>query len=323
MSFQDAHNSSSGTAGGHRLARLTRVPSIADLDNLLSECRKSPNGFVEIPWQLPHSVQLFTLSVSLAQDPSCPTWILQIGEGDDTAVAWSHESADTTLIQTLILAESDPARISSSVMSMETGAYAAQPQYVPSAQGAQTSVQPRKDIVLPPPVELDRVAIDAVKNQMCDLETHFFSHGSFLFLLVREFARFRATRSMFSVVVFDMLAKSPATGVGKLSGAARRTACERISASLGELDIAGHYGSSLYALLLPNRSVQDAQKLASDLHRSVLSSPLSSDAQEVALFFGVASLPEITDHPGVLLAAADQAMQRARDQGTPVLVYGA
>ncbi len=298
--------------------KLSRVPSAADLDNLLGECRRSQNGYVELPWQLSHSVQLFTLSVSLAQDPSCPTWILQIGEGDETAVAWSHESADTALIQTLILAESDPARISSSVMSMDTGAYAAQPQYVPG----QGTPSPRRDLVLPPPVEFDRIAIDAVKMQLCDAETQFFLQGSFLFLLVREFARYRANHFPFSIVLFDMLAKSPTTGVGQLAGPARRMAAERIFASLGELDVAGHYGGNSYALLLPNRSLPESEKFCLDLHRSVLSSPLSQEQQEVALFFGVANLPEIADHPGVVLAASAQALARAREQGKPVVVYG-
>lgn len=298
--------------------KLSRVPLAADLDNLLAECRRSPNGYVELPWQLSHSVQLFTLSVSLAQDPSCPTWILQIGEGDETAVAWSHESSDTGLIQTLILAESDPARISSSVMSMDTGAYAAQPQYAPGGIAA----APRREVVLPPPVELDRALIDAVKKQLCDTETQFYSQSSFLFFLVREFARYRANRSTFSVVIFDMLSKSAALGIGPLSGVARREAAERLSASLGELDIVGHYGSNSYALLLPNRGLSEAERFCFDLHQKVLSSALSQDQQEVAIFFGVASLPEITDHPGILLAASYQAVARAKEQGKPVIVYG-
>lgn len=321
MPFSNSPNSQSLSSGGNRQPKLSRVPTVADLDQLLNLGRKNPNGYFEIPWQLPHSLQLFTLSVSLAQDPSCPTWILQLGEGDETAVAWSHETLDTSLIQTLIQAESDPARISSSVMAMETGAYSVQPQYSPDVQQKAVPAQ-RADLVLPPPVELDRAAIDAIKSHMCDLETKLFSHGSFLFFLVREFARYRATRSTFSVVIFDMLAKSPAMGVGPLTGAGRRTAAERISSCLSDIDVAALYGASSYALILPNRSAQDAQTFVSDLHRKVLSSPLSSDVQEVALFFGVASLPEMTDHPGILLAAANQAMLHAREQGTPVFVFG-
>lgn len=184
--------------------------------------------------------------------------------------------------------------------------------------------QPRQ---LPAPVELDRVAVDAVFKSLSNPETGLLNHASFLFFLVREFSRFQLSAQPFSLIIADFCVLFPGqTGqpiYRPLPPRAVRQAAQRIFGLTRQLDLVAHYEQTEYAILLPNTTLAQAQEFGGLLINALTSQPLLPDMEpnSVAVYLGLSGFPSDTTHPGILLSAARQAKNAARQFGTPMMFF--
>ena len=86
-----------------------------------------------------------------------------------------------------------------------------------------------------------------------------------------------------------------------------------------EIDLVARIGGEEMALLLPQTDLKGAAKLAERVRRSLAAMriPLLAANGEVRVTasFGVAAVPESADDPQALIAAADEALYRAKRAG--------
>jgi diguanylate cyclase (GGDEF)-like protein len=85
-------------------------------------------------------------------------------------------------------------------------------------------------------------------------------------------------------------------------------------------DLVARFGGEEFAVLLPATSMADAQRIAERMRRAVIElqmpHPGSGVAPYVSASFGVAALvPRMQDQPAALVAAADAALYRAKEEG--------
>jgi len=186
---------------------------------------------------------------------------------------------------------------------------------------ARDARQPRRQ--LPPPVELDRAAVEAVWGGLTDASTGLLIKPAFLFFLVNEAQRHQRELHTFSVVRFDMRQRS-AEGEQSipLPDEAVREASRRIFGRMRPLALIGHYDAG-FAFLLPYASRQDTTEFVAEVYTSLTIKALMPNipAQDVLLSFGCASIPEDCNHPGVLLAAAEHALSVSKTNHRPMVNF--
>lgn len=176
---------------------------------------------------------------------------------------------------------------------------------------------------MPMPVELDRAAVDSVFRTFTDQETGFITQASFLFFLVNEYSRFQRGGKPFSVIRFELLLGVGEQSPAALTAPAMREAGKRIFAAMRSLDWVSHWSDSDYALLLPHTTRDEAKEVAGAVVASLTDGALLPDWQpdSLRIFMGLASMPEDCNHPGILLAAAQEAKTQARKKGVPLLLF--
>jgi len=171
---------------------------------------------------------------------------------------------------------------------------------------------------------LDRSAVDSVYASFTNTDTGFISHAAFLFFLVNEFGRFQREPKPLSVVRFALWLKSPdpAQPLQPLPLPAIKEAGRRIFSIMRSLDWVAHYESE-FAILMPYTNRQQASENAHKISHAINSVPLlpGLDPRQVACYFGVACMPDDCSHPGILLAAAEEAKRRGQDNQTAVVAF--
>jgi len=196
------------------------------------------------------------------------------------------------------------------------------PAIVPQSQALTNKAKP-----LPAPINLDRAAVDGVFKTLSNPETGLLNHGSMLFFLVREFSRFQVDDQPFSLIIMQMnVLISGSTGAfvqRPLPPRAVRGAAQKVIAIARQLDLVSHYEENDYAILLPATNRKQAGEFAQTVAKVLLSQPLTPDMDPKALVLrmGVASFPEDTSHPGILLAAAAEAKDAAVRDNKPIVLF--
>lgn len=196
------------------------------------------------------------------------------------------------------------------------------PAIVPQSQALTNKAKP-----LPAPINLDRAAVDGVFKTLSNPETGLLNHGSMLFFLVREFSRFQVDDEPFSLIIMQMnVLISGSTGAfvqRPLPPRAVRGAAQKVIAIARQLDLVSHYEENDYAILLPATNRKQAGEFAQTVAKVLLSQPLTPDMDPKALVLrmGVASFPEDTSHPGILLAAAAEAKDTAVKDNKPIVLF--
>ncbi len=97
---------------------------------------------------------------------------------------------------------------------------------------------------------------------------------------------------------------------------------KRIFSIMRPLDWVAHYEKE-YAILMPFTSRAEAGQLTQAIASAIASTSLvpGMEPKMIGISFGVASMPEDCSHPGILLAAAQDAKNRARKSGVPVVLF--
>ena len=91
-----------------RMQMLSSLPTVSDVNNLLSEARKGAGKMYHLPWVVEAKGLLYDLGCLITADIMDPQWTLSTGGltgGLSTAALWSHESPDIDLILNLCLME--------------------------------------------------------------------------------------------------------------------------------------------------------------------------------------------------------------------------
>lgn len=104
------HNSFKQGQSQQQGTRLAGLPNTDDLSQALSQASKSSKRPVLISWKSSKSSAVFWLSVTASGVGNDVEWLLQKGEENTQPKdVWTHKTADTKLIQSLIAAEDEMA----------------------------------------------------------------------------------------------------------------------------------------------------------------------------------------------------------------------
>lgn len=320
MPLQDSFKTS--TAGANiKLSKLTSVPSTQDLDFAMGQAGKHPRAIIELPWKAPSSTTTFVLKVSTAQgSEEGPSWTLHAGESVDAPVLWSHDSMDTFLIQSLITAECDPNR------TLQSYVDTSKPRAVEIPSEEEAPPEPivqtaRPD--LPAPVDLDRDILDSLQRQLRRQETGLFSEAYFYHLVIQEFNRFQQARIPFSLVIFELALRLNDGGLSMPPLRVLHETASRIQTAGRPLDNLCHYKDPKLALVFPHTGSNDALQRAVKIEEALNASPLGPglDPRNVVLNLGIASVPDTCSHPGILIAAATEALEQSKRTNSAVVLF--
>lgn len=310
-------DSSSGAS--LRLGKLNNNPSTAELDYALAQAKKNTSATIELPWKS-QSSPTFVLKVSCFNGEDDANWVLYQGDTADAAVLWSFDSDDTVLIESLISAE-----CSDRVFSSAPSSAAASP--APGSNGGSgvAGVQPLAvpSVNLPPPVDFDQSLVEEVEKHLKNPETGFVTRAGFFYFTAREFARYQISRAPMSVIVFELLANYGGDKIMPMPERALKEALRRFQTVMSGVDIVAHYKERQFAFLLPGVTSNDAIQFGQRIERVLLEAPLQPglDANQGMLCAGVASIPDTCEHPGVVLAACEQALAQAKERKTSLALY--
>lgn len=317
-------DSSSGAS--LRLGKLNNNPTTAELDYALAQAKKNTSAVIELPWKS-QSSPTFVLKVSCFNGEDDANWVLYQGETADAAVLWSFDSDDTTLIESLISAECSD-RVFSSASSSASASPAAgsnggsgvgaQPQAVPRAPSSTVPA-----VNLPAPVDFDQSLVEEVERHLKNPETGFVTRAGFFYFMAREFSRYQSFSSPMSVIVFELLANYGNDKIMPMPERALKEALRRFQTVMSGVDIVAHYKDRQFAFLLPGVTSNDAIQFGQRVERVLLEAPLQPglDANQGILCAGVASIPDTCEHPGIVLAACEQALAQAKERRTSLALF--
>jgi GGDEF domain-containing protein len=306
-----------------RLGKLNNNPSTAELDYALAQAKKNTSAIIELPWKS-QSSPTFVLKVSCFNGEDDANWVLYQGETADAAVLWSFDSDDTTLIESLISAECSD-RVFSSASSVAAnpsaganGGYGMTPR--PVSRTPSTAVP---SINLPPPVEFDGSLVEEIERNLKNPETGFVSRAGFFYFMAREYSRYELFCTPLSVIVFELLANYGGDKIMPMPERALKEALRRFQTIMSGVDIVAHYKDRQFAFILPGVSSNDAIQFGQKIERLLMEGPLQPglDANQGMLCAGVASIPDTCEHPGIVLAACEQALAQAKERRTSMALF--
>lgn len=319
------HDSFKSTASANiRLAKLSSTPELQDLNFAMTQASKHPQATIELPWKSATSSTTFVLKISLSEgSDEGPRWTLHAGDSPDSAVNWSYDSKDTELIQSLISAESEPARSLNSYVDtskkVDDSIWLKKPE--PPAPPPVERTTPR--VNLPAPAELDRNALDFIQKAIRRTETGIISEAAFAWLIIQEFTRYQRAQIPFAIIMFEMALR---LDDGTISVPPLRVLTEtanRIQNNCRPLDLLCHYKDPKLVILLPHTGCNDAMVFANRIDDLLRQSPLAPglDQRNLMTNFGIASIPDTCDHPGVLIAAALEALEQGKRTNNSVVLF--
>lgn len=357
MPLPDAFNqTSTGATTPIKLPKMSSIPTTDDLSRALNQAVQNPSIIVELPWKSATNPNNYIIRVSCQESVQEPSWYLHVGGDEDDPVVWNYDTPDANLIHSLVsaecerttytapLVEQEPSSLSDRIRtssgantSLEwTQSGTSFNQFAPSAVPNSNFTQSSSQLTpigttssallrpLPPAVDLNRAAVDGMYKSFTIPETGFVSHAAFLFFLVNEFNRYQRDPKPLSVVRFEMCIRpmSPDSGPSSLPPNALQEASKRIFSTMRTLDWVAHYESE-FAMLLPLTDRLEANQIVQRASAAVLASPLipGLESRMLGVAFGIASMPADCSHPGILLAAAQEAKNRARKANVPVMLF--
>lgn len=304
-----------------KLTKLASIPSIQDLDFAMSQASKHPRAIIELPWKTANATTTFVLKVcTAAGSEDGPSWTLHAGESMDAAVLWSHDSMDTFLIQSLISAESDSSRsLQTYVDTSKQAPILDEPTPPPQPQSPPRSARPN----LPAPMELDRAMLDAMQWHLRRQETGLLSEAYAYHLLIQEFNRFTRYQTPFAFVLFELAMRLNDGTITLPPVRLLHESANRIQGIGRSLDNLCHFADPRLCLVLPHTGSNETVQLCMRIEQALLQSPLAPglDASNVLVHFGIASIPDTCEHPGILIAAAMEALEQAKKSNTSVVMF--
>ncbi len=316
-------NSSSGAS--LRLGKLSNIPGTADLDFALEQAKKNTSAVIELPWKS-QSSPTFLLKVSCFPGEDDANWVLYQGETADAAVLWSFDSDDTTLIESLIVAECGAERSVTAALPAKSQTVSQLSGPNGGLQGGGLSAPPAvPQLNLPPPVEFDRALVDEIDRNLRNPETGFITRAGFFYFMAREYSRYEAFKTPMAVIVFELLANYGGDKIMPMPERALKEAFRRFQSVMKGVDIVSHYKERQFAFILPGSTSNDAIQFGQKVEKVLMEGPLQPglDANQGIFCAGVASIPDTCEHPGIVLAACEKALAQAKERKTSLALFSA
>jgi len=165
--------------------------------------------------------------------------------------------------------------------------------------------------------------VNAISESFTRPETGIYSFPALMFFMEYEFHRYEAYNFPMSLIVFQMHRRRPdSMGTDLLNAAACSIAAMRIDLVKRNLDVLGHFETVDFGLLLPNTGASSAAFVANRIYEALTATPLVQglEREQLALAFGVASLPADGEDLESLVYNAKAALAQAKIGTFPIVL---
>lgn len=296
-----------------KLSKVSKTPDQFTLLSVVEMASMIRSSLIALPFQAASQTLLVTCTFSFATT-NVPRWCLYASEAEDAPAVWCHDSADLEEVSTL-LAQGLPPQVMASQVLPSQDAISQDDRRAPLAAAPQPGV-------LPQPAVFDQVSFDAYCKRLIDVSSGMFSEGSFYWFLMQEFNRYQRTKLGFGIVLL-----SPCASLDQNLGLTHSRQ-EVISwlgnlavAEVRKLDYICHF-NGLIGMVLANSSLEESETCA---QRIIEIANSRNNSQRFDAGFdphaGVAGMPQTCEHPGILIAAAQQCLNQAIAAKIPVLAF--
>jgi GGDEF domain-containing protein len=174
---------------------------------------------------------------------------------------------------------------------------------------------------LPEPILIDQTIVNNIARSLLRSETEITSYPAMLYFLEREFWRFQRGGQAFSLLVCEFLVSDPKEPqvLKSLPNQNLTDINARVLSTKRQLDLFTHFETFDFALLLPLTDVEGGAILARRLAKMM--ADIFVPNGRVVSYFGVSGIPEDCQDPGILLACAKRAKNKAKETGQQVLIF--
>lgn len=175
---------------------------------------------------------------------------------------------------------------------------------------------------LPPAVNFDPNLIKGAHTRLLDPRTGLMAFDSLVFFLQREFSRFQKHKSGLTFVICEVVIIHNGQVVS-LPAEFLPVVAQRISAVCKPLDMAAYMNGNEFAILVDGGDKQSAAKFGQMLYQSLAGTPLTPQLppNSTVVAIGLATIPGTCEDAGVLVAAAQQAKEMAKDSTPSILLF--
>ena len=291
-----------------KLSKVSKTPDQFTLLSVVEMASMIRSSLIALPFQAANQTLVVTCTFSFATT-NVPRWCLYSSEADDAPAVWCHDSADLEEVSAL-LAQGLPPQVASAAVAPSQDDRRGSP-LVMAQPGA-----------LPAPAVFDQASFDSYCQRLIDSSSGMFAEGSFYWFLMQEFNRYQRTKLGFGIVLL-----SPCASLNENMGLTHSR--QEVIAWLGKLalvelrklDYICHF-NGLIGMVLANSSLEESETCA---QRIIEIAVTRNNSQRFDAGFdphaGVAGMPQTCEHPGILIAAAQQSLDRAIAAKVPVVAF--
>jgi GGDEF domain-containing protein len=184
---------------------------------------------------------------------------------------------------------------------------------IPSLAGKQANLEE---------IGIDPALVTASFKAICRPESGILNFPLFLHFLELEYLRFESTRLPFTLVVFEVAAIRENGSMDGLTGAALKELNDCLEHVKRAVDVIGHFRTFELGLVLPNTDIAGAMVFCNRLMEAVRGTTIGGiDGRSLALAFGISGVPEDCQNLGLMLSAAVDAKEQAKEMGAPVVAF--
>ncbi|CAN5467855.1 hypothetical protein BH11CYA1_BH11CYA1_01370 [soil metagenome] len=291
-----------------KLSKITKTPDQFVLLSVVEMASMIRSSVIALPFQAANLTLLVTCTFSFATT-NVPRWCLYGSEAEDAPAVWCHDSADLEEVSVLLAKGLPPQAV----------APIAPPTGDNDRRSQTTMAQPG---VLPQPAVFDQASFDEYCKRLVDARSGMFAEGSFYWFLMQEFNRYQRTKLGFGIVLL-----SPCASLNQKDSLTHSR--EEVIAWLGTLAVAEVRKldyicqfNGLIGMVLANSSLEESETCAQRIIEIAVS---RNNSQRFDSGFdphaGVANMPQTCEHPGILIAAAQQSLNQAISAKVPVSVF--
>lgn len=292
-----------------RMAELSTSPSLDDLYQALEAAKTELGRKFELSWSAATSGSEFVLSVGCPPDQGIPPdWSLTMPDG---TVAWSYLGDDVALIQLHVRNLSGgpdnkvPAFPDFSFHTLSSTDIA--DPFPFGELGTVATVEQIDSEPFSAPIARDFAALRHYHELLQQPETGVFSQWWMMYFLEQEYYRYKACSFPVTLAVFDLTNRT-SQGPAPLSISDIKQVNQRVTNAKRKIDLFGHFGSTLYALMLPHTELSAGTNVANRIKGLMTDDTRDSgwDNSQITVRMGIAAIPtNALDLNGLIMQAVE------------------
>lgn len=299
-----------------RVGTLGTSPSVNDLYQVLEFAKSELGRKFELVWNGEGSSNPYLLSVACPSDQgNPPDWSLVMPDG---SAAWSYLGDDVALIQLHVRNLSGGANTTSSTPAFPDFSFHSATNADPFPFGEVGKVATVEFVETEPfvaPMAKDFATLRQYHEMLMQPETGILSQWWMMYFLEQEYYRYKACHFPVTLAVFDLTMKTE-NGPAPLSVSHIKQIGQRVANAKRKIDLFGHFGTTLYALMLPHTELSAGTNVANRIKKQITSNKQEHgwDNSQILVRTGISAIPAgAQDLNGLIVAAVEGLQSEAQD----------